>query len=101
MEKILNDDKKWGEILSEVEELCDLHGDAICDFRKCRDFNNRLSSLLQRFEEMECYKISDRMMDALMYCRPKTVTHCKDAYYVKGVLERIKDIIREGNAKCK
>jgi hypothetical protein len=96
----MSDDQKCGEILREIEELCDLHGNAICDFRKCREFNNRLSALLRRFEEMECYKISDRLMDALLYCSPKTGAHCENAYYIKSVLERIKDIIRERHSGC-
>jgi len=88
------DKQKWGEILGEIEELCDFHEDATCGFRKCSEFNNRVLSLLAKYEDMKCYQISDRLMDVLGYCSPRIASHCDNARVVKGILERIKDKVR-------
>ncbi len=91
----MSEKQRWQEVFREIEELCDLHGDAICNFRKCREFNNRLSGFLVRLEEMGYSRIADRVMDALGCCSPRIASHCENARVVKSILERMKDRARE------
>jgi hypothetical protein len=91
----MSEKQKWQEVFKETEGLCDLHGDAICNFRKCRESNNRLSIFSIRLEEMECSRIADRVMDTLGCCSPRIASHCENARVVKSILERAKDRVRE------
>ena len=94
------DKEKWKEILKEIEGLCDSHGDAICHFERCREFGKRLSIFLVELEEVKCYPIADRVMDVLGCCSPRIASHCENARVVKGMLERIRDKVREKLSEC-
>ena len=72
-----------------------MYGDAICNFERCRDFGNHLSIFLVRLEEMKCYPVADRVMDALSCCSPRIASHCENARVVKGILERIRDRVEK------
>jgi hypothetical protein len=89
------DRQKWQEMFKETEELCDLRGDAICNFTRCREFASRLSIFLLTLEEMKCYRIADRVMDVLGCCSPRICSHCENARAVKSMLEGIKARVRE------
>jgi hypothetical protein len=87
---------RWEALLKEVESLRHLHGDAICDADKCRDFNRKMSDLLMRLEEeMEDFRLADRVMDALSVCNPKTGSHCDNSERMKGMLERLNERVKE------
>ncbi len=90
-----NDLERWEALAKEVENLRRLHGDAICDADKCRDFNRKMSDLLMRLEEMEEFRLADRVMDALSVCSPKTGSHCDNSERMKGMLERLNERVKE------
>ena len=81
--------------MREVESFRRLHGDAICDADKCREFNRKMSDLLMKLEEMEEFRLADRVMDALSVCNPKTGTHCDNSERMKGMLERLSERVKE------
>lgn len=86
---------RWESLLKEVETLRRLHGDAICDAEKCRDFNRSMAELLMSLEEMGEDRLADRAMDALAVCNPKTGSHCENSERMKGVLERLAERVAE------
>jgi len=86
---------RWEALLNEVEKLRRLHGDAICNADKCREFNRKMSDLLMRLEEMEEFRLADRVMDALSVCNPKTGSHCENSERMKGMLERLNERVKE------
>ena len=81
--------------MNEVEKLRRLHGDAICDADKCREFNRKMADLLMSLEDMEEYRLADRVMDALAVCNPKTGSHCDNSERMKGILERLNERVKE------
>jgi len=81
--------------LKEVKRLRRLHGDAICDADKCREFNREMSDLLMKLEEMEEFRLADRVMDAISVCNPKTGSHCDNSERMKGMLERLNERVKE------
>ena len=85
----------WQALKKEVESLRRLHGDAICDAEKCRDFNRKMADLLMGLEEMEEFRLADRVMDALSVCNPKTGSHCDNSERMKGILERLSERVNE------
>lgn len=91
----------WGEIQKEVEDLWKLHGDSIADFKKCREFNARLSDLLMRLEDMECYQLADRVMDILGSCNPKEGSHCENSLLTKSMLNRLRERVRDDPEGCR
>lgn len=82
-------------LCKEVEALRRLHGDAICDAEKCREFNRKMAELLMSFEEMGEERLADRAMDALSVCNPKTGSHCDNSERMKGILERLAERVAE------
>jgi hypothetical protein len=86
---------RWKALQKEVERLRRLHGDALCDAEKCRDFNRKMSDLLMKLEEMEEFRLADRVMDALSVCNPKTGSHCDNSERMKGILERLNERVKE------
>ncbi|MGB3944383.1 MAG: hypothetical protein WBK88_06300 [Methanothrix sp.] len=94
------DEIRAGELLGEaidreVEALRRLHGDAICDAERCRDFNRRMSDLLMNLEDIGEDRLADRVMDALAVCSPKTGSHCDNSERMKGILERLAERVKE------
>jgi hypothetical protein len=90
---------RWEDLLKEVESLRRLHGDAICDAEKCREFNRKMSDLLMKLEEMEEFRLADRVMDAISVCSPKTGSHCDNSERMKGMLERLNERVKEKTEK--
>jgi len=89
------DRPRWESLYKEVEALRQLHGDAICNAEKCRDFNRRMAELLMSLEEMGEDRLADRAMDALSVCNPKTGSHCENSERMKGILERLAERVAE------
>lgn len=86
---------RWESLYKEVDALRQLHGDAICDAEKCREFNRRMAELLMSLEEMGEERLADRAMDALSVCNPKTGSHCDNSERMKGILERLAERVAE------
>jgi len=59
------------EILIDLQHACQLHEQAVCNHDKCREFSEIFSELLVRLEDMEFYKMDDRLMCILINCKPK------------------------------
>ncbi|UEC42834.1 MAG: hypothetical protein METHAR1v1_900003 [Methanothrix sp.] len=88
-------EQPWEAIDREVSALRQLHGDAICDAEKCRDFNRRMSDLLMKLEDAGEDRLADRVMEALAVCSPKTGSHCDNSERMKGMLERLSERVDE------
>lgn len=62
------------EIINELQSACQLHEQAVCNYEKCREFSERLSDLLMTLEDMEFYRLADRLMSILLNCKPKGIS---------------------------
>jgi hypothetical protein len=82
------------DIVEELLSICRLHEQAVCNHDKCREFSERLSYLLMTLEDMEIYRLADRLMSVLLNCKPKEASHCEKANLVG---EMMKGITREMN----
>jgi hypothetical protein len=77
------------DVIKDLEFLCQLHEQAVCDHDKCREFSENLSELLIRLEDMEFYRSADRIMSILLNCKPKEASHCEKANLVGEMLKEI------------
>ena len=48
------------EIVKDLQSVCQLHQQAVCNHDKCREFSESLSGLLVRLEDMKFYRMADR-----------------------------------------
>ncbi len=81
------------EILKDLQHLCQLHQQAVCNHDKCRGFSEILSELLVRLEDMKFYQTADRLMSILINCKPKEASHCEKANIVESMIKEVeKDI---------
>jgi hypothetical protein len=94
------DEREPTKILQEIEALCTMH-ERITHSSECREFNRSVALLLQRLEDMECYRLADRAMDLLASCNPKDLAQCDSINRAKAVLERLRDLARENLEKDK
>lgn len=92
------DEQELTEILQEIEALCTMH-ERLTQSSECREFNRRAALLLQRLEDMGCYRLADRAMDLLASCNPKDLSQCDSINHAKAVLERLRDLARESLEK--
>lgn len=47
------------EIVKDLQHMCQLHEQAVCNHDKCREFSEGLSKLLVRLEDMKFYRTAD------------------------------------------
>lgn len=80
------------DVIKDLQLLCQLHEQAVCDNEKCRKFSENLSELLITLEDMDFYRLADRLMSVLLNCKPKEAPHCDKANLVG---EMMKDITKE------
>ncbi len=80
------------EIVKDLQTLCQLHQQAVCNYDKCREFSESLSGLLVKLEDMKFYRMADRAMSILLNCKPKEASHCEKANLVG---EMMKEIVKE------
>ncbi len=80
------------EIVKDLQSVCQLHHQAVCNHDKCRKFSGSLSELLVRLEDMKYYRTADRAMSILLNCKPKEASHCEKATLVG---EMMKEIVQE------
>ncbi len=77
------------EIVKNLQSVCQLHEQAICNHEKCREFSENLSALLVRLEDMKYYRTADRLMSILLNCKPKEASHCDKANLVGEMMKRV------------
>ena len=77
------------EIVKELQSVCQLHEQAVCNHDKCREFSESLSELLVRLEDMKFYRTADRLMSILLNCKPKEASHCEKANLVGEMMKEI------------
>jgi len=80
------------EVIKDLQSICQLHEEAVCNHEKCREFSEGLSSLLIRLEDIKLYRMADRLMSILLNCKPKEASHCEKANLVG---EMMKDVTKE------
>ena len=77
------------EIVKDLQSVCQLHEQAVCNHEKCREFSESLSGLLVKLEDMKFYRIADRLMSILLNCKPKEASHCEKANLVGEMMKEI------------
>ncbi len=77
------------EIMKDLQSVCQLHEQAVCNHDKCREFSESLSELLIRLEDIKFYQIADRLMSILLNCKPKEASHCEKANLVGEMMKEI------------
>ncbi|HHV24304.1 MAG TPA: hypothetical protein GXX65_07120 [Methanosarcina sp.] len=82
------------EIIKDLQSVCQLHEQAVCNHDKCREFSESLSELLIRFEDIKFYQTADRLMSILLNCKPKEASHCEKANLVGEMMKEITKEIR-------
>lgn len=80
------------EFIKDLQSVCQLHEQALCNHEKCREFSESLSEILVRLEDLKLYRTADRLMSILINCKPKEASHCEKANLVG---EMIKDVVKE------
>lgn len=77
------------EIIKDLQSVCQLHEEAVCNHDKCREFSENLSALLIRLEDLKFYRMADRLMSILLNCKPKEASHCEKANLVGEMMKEI------------
>ncbi|MDR7664700.1 hypothetical protein RG963_02630 [Methanosarcina sp. Z-7115] len=77
------------EIVKDLQSVCQLHEQAVCNHDKCREFSESLSGLLVKLEDLKFYRIADRLMSILLNCKPKEASHCEKANLVGEMMKEI------------
>ncbi len=77
------------EIIKDLQSVCQLHEQAVCNHEKCREFSESLSGLLVRLEDLKFYRMADRLMSILINCKPKEASHCEKANLVGEMMKEI------------
>lgn len=80
------------EIIKDLQLVCQLHEQAVCNHDKCREFSESLSALLIRLEDLKLYRMADRLMSILLNCKPKEASHCEKSNLVG---ESMKEVMKE------
>lgn len=78
-----------GEIVKNLQSVCQLHEQAVCNHEKCREFSDNLSQLLVRLEDLKFYGTADRLMSILINCKPKEASHCEKANLVGEMMKEM------------
>ncbi|AKB82308.1 hypothetical protein MSBR3_1730 [Methanosarcina barkeri 3] len=76
-------------IIEDLQTVCQLHDEAVCNHDKCREFSENLSALLIRLEDLKFYRMADRLMSVLLNCKPKEASHCEKANLVGAMMKEI------------
>ncbi|PAV12145.1 hypothetical protein ASJ81_00320 [Methanosarcina spelaei] len=77
------------ELIKDLQTVCQLHDEAVCNHDKCREFSENLSALLIRLEDLKFYRMADRLMSVLLNCKPKEASHCEKANLVGAMMKEI------------
>ncbi|MFZ2499443.1 hypothetical protein [Methanosarcina sp.] len=77
------------DIVKDLQFVCQLHEQAVCNHDKCREFSEKLSGLLVKLEDMKFYRLADRLMSILLNCNPKEASHCEKANLVGEMMKEV------------
>lgn len=77
------------DIVKDLQFVCQLQEQAVCNHDKCREFSERLSGLLVKLEDMKFYRLADRLMSILLNCNPKEASHCEKANLVGEMMKEV------------
>lgn len=91
---VMTQGQERADILQEIEALWAMH-DKISQSSECREFNRRVSLLLQRLEDAGYYRLADRAMHLLAYCNPKDLSQCDSIQQAKEALQRLREVANE------
>lgn len=86
-----------GEIVKDLQSVCQLHEQAVCNHEKCREFSDNLSQLLVRLEDMKFYGTADRLMSILINCKPKEASHCEKASLVGEMMKEVAKEVKKAS----
>ena len=75
--------------VKDLQSVCQLHEQAVCNHDKCREFSESLSGLLVKLEDLKFYRIADRLMSILLNCKPKEASHCEKANLVGEMMKEV------------
>lgn len=84
------------EIIKDLQFMCQLHEQAVCNHEKCREFSESLSNLLVRLEDLKYYRTADRLMSILINCKPKEASHCEKANLVGEMMKEVAKEAQKG-----
>lgn len=87
------------EIIKDLQSVCQLHEQAVCNHDKCREFSESLSGLLIRLEDLKFYRTADRLMSILINCKPKEASHCEKANLVGEMMKEITKEVKKASGK--
>jgi len=87
------------DVVKDLQLLCQLHEQAVCNHEKCREFSERLSDLLMTLEDMEFYRLADRLMSVLLNCKPKEASHCEKANLVGEMMKGVTSEVHKETGK--
>jgi len=87
------------EIIKDLQTVCQLHDEAVCNHDKCREFSENLSALLIRLEDLKFYRMADRLMSVLLNCKPKEASHCEKANLVGAMMKEITKDVKKAAGK--
>lgn len=87
------------EVIKDLQFICQLHEEAICNHDKCKKFSESLSLLLIRLEDIKLYRMADRVMSVLLNCKPKEASHCEKANLVGEMMKEITKEARKATGK--
>lgn len=87
------------EVIKDLQFICQLHEEAICNHDKCKEFSESLSLLLIRLEDIKLYRMADRVMSVLLNCKPKEASHCEKANLVGEMMKEITKEARKATGK--
>ena len=86
-----------GEIVKNLQSVCQLHEQAVCNHEKCREFSDNLSQLLVRLEDLKFYGTADRLMSILTNCKPKEASHCEKANLVGEMMKEVAKEVKKAS----
>ncbi len=86
-----------GEIVKDLQSVCQLHEQAVCNHEKCREFSDNLSQLLVRLEDLKFYGTADRLMSILINCKPKEASHCEKANLVGEMMKEVAKEVKKAS----
>ncbi len=93
------DSRALAEILGYLDKLNELNELGASDPAKCREFNSRSATLLDKLETIGANELADRVMDILQGCSPKEFSQCENRQCTKSSLERLRIQVRENLKK--
>ncbi len=77
------------DIRKDLIKACLLHERAVSDPAQCMEFSRLMSDMRSRLEDMQCYRIADKVMSILLDCNPKPGAHCDKSTIIAQITQKI------------